>query len=53
SDLKLFARFFKKLLKNGVLIPPSQFEAWFLSTAHDEKVLTEALERIEKGIKEL
>jgi len=53
SDLKLFAKFFKKLLKNGVLIPPSQFEAWFLSTAHDDNVLTEALERIEKGIKEL
>ena len=53
SDLKLFARFFKALLKNGVLIPPSQFEAWFLSTAHDEVVLNEALERIERGIKEL
>lgn len=53
SDLKLFARFFKNLLKNGVLIPPSQFEAWFLSTAHDEDVLNEALERIERGIKEL
>ena len=53
SDLKLFAGFFKALLKNGVLIPPSQFEAWFLSTAHDEEVLSEALERIEKGIREL
>jgi len=53
SDLKLFARFFQKLLKNGVLIPPSQFEAWFLSTAHDDRVLTEALERIERGIREL
>jgi len=53
SDLKLFARFFKNLLKNGVLIPPSQFEAWFLSTAHDEEVLNKALERIERAIKEL
>ncbi len=53
SDLKLFARFFKNLLKNGVLIPPSQFEAWFLSTAHDGDVLNEALERIEKAIREL
>ena len=53
SDLKLFARFFKNLLKNGVLIPPSQFEAWFLSTAHDGDVLNEALERIERAIKEL
>ena len=53
SDLKLFARFFKNLLKNGVLIPPSQFEAWFLSTAHDGDILNEALERIEKAIREL
>ncbi len=53
SDTELFARFFKKLLQNGVLIPPSQFEAWFLSVAHTEEVLSEALERIEKGIKEL
>jgi len=40
-------------LKNGVLIPPSQFEAWFLSTAHSWEVLNEALERIERAIKEL
>ena len=53
SNLKLFARFFKNLLKNGVLIPPSQFEAWFLSTSHSEQVLNEALERIERGIREL
>ena len=53
SDTKLFAKFFKALLKNGVLIPPSQFEAWFLSTSHIGEVLSEALERIEKGIKEL
>ncbi len=53
SDTELFARFFKKLLRNGVLIPPSQFEAWFLSVVHTEEVLSEALEGIEKGIKEL
>ena len=53
SDTELFARFFKSLLKNGVLIPPSQFEAWFISTAHTDDVLSEALERIERGIKEL
>jgi glutamate-1-semialdehyde 2,1-aminomutase len=53
SDLKLFAKFFKALLKNGVLIPPSQFEAWFLSVAHTDKVINEAVERIRKAIKEL
>lgn len=53
SNLELFAKFFKNLLKNGILIPPSQFEAWFLSIAHEDKVLEESLERIEKAIKEL
>ena len=53
SNLEIFAKFFKALLKNGVLIPPSQFEAWFLSVAHDDKVLEEALERIEKAIGEI
>jgi len=53
SDTELFGRFFNSLLREGVLIPPSQFEAWFLSTAHDENVLNEALERIERGIKKL
>ena len=53
SDTELFGRFFNSLLREGILIPPSQFEAWFLSTAHDENVLNEALERIERGIKKL
>ncbi len=53
SDLKMFAKFFKALLKNGILIPPSQFEAWFLSVAHTDDVLNEALERIEKAVKEI
>ena len=53
SDLKLFAKFFKALLKKGVLIPPSQFEAWFLSVAHTDRVLEEAIERIRKAVKEI
>ena len=53
SDLNMFAKFFKALLKNGILIPPSQFEAWFLSVAHTDDVLNEALERIEKAVKEI
>ena len=37
SNTELFGRFFRALLKEGVLIPPSQLEAWFLSTAHQEE----------------
>ncbi|HOK06879.1 MAG TPA: glutamate-1-semialdehyde 2,1-aminomutase [Syntrophales bacterium] len=34
SDTAAFARLFKRLLERGVMAPPSQFEAWFLSFAH-------------------
>jgi glutamate-1-semialdehyde 2,1-aminomutase len=36
SDTEAFARFFHTMRAAGVLLPPSQFEAWFLSTAHDD-----------------
>ncbi len=53
SDTQMFARFFRALLSEGVLIPPSQFEAWFLSMAHTQKDIDEALERIKKAIDSL
>ena len=45
SDTKAFARFFHTMLDAGVLLPPSQFEAWFLSAAHD----TAAIDLAVKG----
>jgi len=33
SDTKKFKTFFWKMIENGVFLPPSQFEAWFLATA--------------------
>lgn len=33
SDTKKFKTFFWKMMENGVFLPPSQFEAWFLDTA--------------------
>ncbi len=53
SDTKLFGRFFKVLLDKGVLIPPSQFEAWFVSTAHEDSDIEEALERIREALRNL
>ena len=46
SDTKKFATFFWEMIKNGVFLPPSQFEAWFLSSALNEK----DLEKIKKAI---
>jgi len=39
SDRAAFARFFGAMLDRGVLLPPSQFEAWFLSLAHDDEII--------------
>ena len=44
SDTGRFSRFFRAMLNRGILLPPSQFEAMFLSTAHDDEAIAETLE---------
>jgi len=39
SDTEKFKTFFWSMMENGVFLPPSQFEAWFLCTAIDENDL--------------
>jgi glutamate-1-semialdehyde 2,1-aminomutase len=34
ADRAAYARFFGAMLDHGILLPPSQFEAWFISLAH-------------------
>ncbi len=36
SDTEAFGRFFRNLLDSGIYLPPSQYEAAFLSAAHTE-----------------
>jgi glutamate-1-semialdehyde 2,1-aminomutase len=36
SDREAYARFFGAMLDAGVLLPPSQFEGWFISLAHGQ-----------------
>ena len=43
-DLDAHARFCRALLERGVYAPPSQFEAWFLSLAHDEAAIDRTVE---------
>jgi glutamate-1-semialdehyde 2,1-aminomutase len=40
SDRDAYARFFGAMLDAGVLLPPSQFEAWFLGAAHGAAEVT-------------
>ncbi|SFC28046.1 glutamate-1-semialdehyde 2,1-aminomutase [Streptomyces aidingensis] len=39
QDTKRFTAFFHAMLERGVYLPPSAFEAWFVSTAHDERAV--------------
>ena len=36
SDTEAFGKFFRAMLENGIYLPPSQFEAVFLSAAHKQ-----------------
>ncbi|MFZ5496946.1 MAG: glutamate-1-semialdehyde 2,1-aminomutase [Verrucomicrobiota bacterium] len=53
SDAGLFGRFFHACLARGVYLPPSAYEAWFLSTAHDGPAVDRACEVIADAIKSL
>lgn len=46
SDTSAFATLFHRALEAGVVLPPSQFEAWFVSAAHDDEVIDATLEAI-------
>ncbi len=51
SDASQYAAFFHTCLKNGVTMPPSQFEAAFVSTAHTPAVLGKAAAVFRKAFK--
>ena len=39
QDTQAHAAFFQSMLESGIHLPPSAFEAWFLSLAHTPEVL--------------
>lgn len=43
SDTALFARFFWKMIEQGIYLPCSQFEALFVSCAHTEELIEETI----------
>ncbi|MGE4157491.1 MAG: glutamate-1-semialdehyde 2,1-aminomutase [Planctomycetota bacterium] len=51
TDTALYSRMFKAALEEGVYLPPSAYETFFLSTAHDATVLNEALSKLERALK--
>jgi glutamate-1-semialdehyde 2,1-aminomutase len=53
SDTKKFATFFWEMIKNGVFLPPSQFEAWFLSSVISEKDLKLFEKAVDKAMEKV
>jgi len=53
SDTKRFAKFFIEMLNQGIYLPPSQYEAWFISLAHTQKDLDKTIEACEVAFKKL
>jgi glutamate-1-semialdehyde 2,1-aminomutase len=51
SDAELFRRFFHAALERGVYFAPSPYEAAFMSAAHGDDVIDDALGRIEDALR--
>ncbi|NUW44824.1 glutamate-1-semialdehyde 2,1-aminomutase [Nonomuraea rhodomycinica] len=46
QDVSAYRAFFHAMLDQGVYLPPSAYEAWFLSAAHDEEALGRVAEAL-------
>jgi glutamate-1-semialdehyde 2,1-aminomutase len=51
SDTTRFASFFREMLAHGVLLPPSQFEAIFVSAAHSDEDISRTLAAARESLK--
>jgi glutamate-1-semialdehyde 2,1-aminomutase len=53
SDTELYAKYFHGMLRRGVYLAPSQFEAMFISTAHSDELLEKTAEAHYETLKEV
>jgi glutamate-1-semialdehyde 2,1-aminomutase len=51
ADRAKFANFHKRLMENGVFIPPSQFETCFISSAHSKEDIKVSVEVFSDALK--
>jgi glutamate-1-semialdehyde 2,1-aminomutase len=52
SDTAAYGRFFRGMLARGIYVPPSQFEAWFLSGAHTARDVEKTISAARTVLKE-
>jgi glutamate-1-semialdehyde 2,1-aminomutase len=53
SDGEMFAKFFKLMLKQGINLAPSKYEAWFVTLAHTEEDVEYTLKAVENAFRQL
>jgi len=46
QDSAAYGRFFHAMLDSGISLPPSAFEAWFVTAAHDDEVIDRIVEAL-------
>ena len=46
TDTAAYAAFFHAMLDAGVYLPPSAYEAWFVSAAHDDRAVSTVLDAL-------
>jgi glutamate-1-semialdehyde 2,1-aminomutase len=47
TDIKIFNKFFHHMLDNGIYLPPSAFESWFISNALSSEDIQKTLDAAE------
>jgi glutamate-1-semialdehyde 2,1-aminomutase len=52
-DLNKFTKYFQIMANEGVYLPPSQFEAMFLSTSHTEEDIQKTIEAADRAFSQL
>jgi glutamate-1-semialdehyde 2,1-aminomutase len=52
-DHEAFARFFREMLDRGVWLPPSGYEAMFVSAAHDDAAISQIIEAAGESFKRI
>jgi len=48
-DTERFGKYFQKMLEAGIYLAPSQFEAGFMSTAHDQKIISKTIGAVDSA----
>ena len=53
ANTTAYALFFRGMLRRGIYLPPSQFEAWFLSAAHTDKHVKQTVDAARAAMREV